>query len=108
MQAGQAEDTPRELNTPGKRALYSNLCQEISPHSAYDAATPHSAADNVLKDRALELAQKIDRSVKQIRHADWRGHTARENAIKNALYEVLHDRKAVEGIFPILVQQKEY
>jgi type I restriction enzyme R subunit len=109
VQSGQAEDTPTQLNTPGKRALYSNLCQEIAPHSAYyDPATPNLAAGIALKDRALVLAQKIDQSVKKVRHADWRGHTARENAIKEALYEVLQDHGAVDGIFPIIVQQKEY
>ncbi len=108
VQAGQAEDTPTELNTPGKRALYSNLCQEMSQHNAYDPTTPNPATETALKDRALELAQKIDQSVKRVRHADWRGHTARENEIRRALYEVLQDHKAVAGIFPILVQQREY
>ena len=27
VEAGQAEDTPTELDTPGKRALYNNLSQ---------------------------------------------------------------------------------
>ena len=33
---------------------------------------------------------------------------ARENVIKAAMYAVLQDQNAVEGIFPIIVQQKEY
>jgi type I restriction enzyme R subunit len=96
------------LNTPGKRALYSNLCKDRSLYNTYDPTTPNPEDDIALKDRALELAQKIDQSVKRVRHADWRGHTARENEIKRALYEVLQDHQAVDGIFPILVQQREY
>lgn len=108
VQAGQAEDTPHELNTPGKRALYSNLCKDMSQNGAYDSTTPDFAAETLLKDRALELAQKIDQSVKRVRYDDWRGNTARENLIKSALYEVLQDHKAVDGIFPVIVQQREY
>ena len=64
IQAGQAEDTPQELNTPGKRALYSNLFSDMSQNGTYDPTTPNPAAETALRDRALELAQKIDQSVK--------------------------------------------
>ena len=108
VQAGQAEDTPKDLNTPGKRALYNNLCRDMSLNGEYNPTSPDFANEIPVKDRALELARNIDRCVKGIRSDDWRGNTARENAIKTALYAVLKDRKAVDGIFPILVQQREY
>src|SRR5216110_2253555 len=43
VEAGQAEETPAQLNTPGRRALYNNLNQNV------------------------ELAVKIDEAVKQVR-----------------------------------------
>jgi type I restriction enzyme, R subunit len=49
VQAGQAEDTPEQVNTPGLRALYNNL------------------------EKNKELALEIDRAVRHARPDDWRG-----------------------------------
>lgn len=84
VQAGQAEETPKSLNTPGRRALYNNLNQNES------------------------LAIKIDEVVKQVRPDGWRGIQAREQVIKQAIYDVLQDKDEVGRIFLIIKQQKEY
>jgi type I restriction enzyme R subunit len=84
VHAGQAEDTPETLNTPGRRALYNNLGQNE------------------------ELALKIDEAVKKTRPDGWRGIQAREQVIKAALYGVLQDESEVERIFLIIKQQTEY
>jgi type I restriction enzyme R subunit len=84
VEAGQAEETPEQLNTPGRRALYNNLNQNE------------------------ELAIKIDEVVKQVRHDGWRGIQAREQVIKAALYGVLQNVAEVERIFLIIKQQREY
>jgi len=84
MEAGQDEETPKQLNTPGKRALYNNL------------------------NRNEELAIKIDEVVKQVKHDGWRGIQAREQGIKKAIYDLLQDEAEVERIFLIVKQQKEY
>lgn len=84
VDAGQAETTPPKLNTPGKRALYNNLGQNEV------------------------LALRIDETVKQARHDDWRGVQAKEQAIKLALYGVLQDVAEVERVFLIIKAQKEY
>lgn len=85
VEAGQSEDTPQRLNTPGRRALYNNLKQDE------------------------ELALKIDEVVRQVRRDGWRGHQARENEIKRALLPLLrNDVAEVERIFLIIRQQKEY
>jgi type I restriction enzyme R subunit len=84
VEAGQAEETPKRVNTPGRRALYNNLNQNE------------------------ELAIEIDAAVKQVRPDGWRGIQAREQVIKRALYEVLQDVAEVERIFLIIKQQKEY
>lgn len=49
-EAGTGEDTPKTLNTPGKRALYNNLSQNE------------------------ELALAIDEVVKRVRPDDFRGN----------------------------------
>jgi type I restriction enzyme R subunit len=84
VEAGQADDTPKEVNTPGRRALYNNLNQN------------------------RDLALKIDEVVKKVRPDGFRGVQAREQVIKGALYDVLHDEAEVERIFLIIRQQKEY
>ncbi len=84
VEAGQAEETPEQLNTPGRRALYNNL------------------------NHNEKLAIKIDEVVKQVRPDGWRGIQAREQVIKAALYGVLRDKDEVERIFLIIKHQKEY
>jgi type I restriction enzyme R subunit len=83
FEAGQADDTPEQLNTRSRRTLYSNL--------------NHNA----------ELALKIDDTVKRIRPDGWRGVKAREQVIKAALYGILQDANEVERIFLIVKQQQE-
>lgn len=85
VETGRAAATPSRLNTPGKVALWNNLGQDE------------------------ELALKIDAAILNARPDDWRGHQARENAIKASLYPLLNnDLSEVERIFRIIYQQNEY
>ena len=84
VEAGQDRETPEQINTPGKLALYNNL--------------NHNEG----------LAIKIDSVVKQIRPDGWRGIQAKEQVVKAALYGVLQDKDEVERIFLIIKAQKEY
>ena len=61
MEAGQADDTPEQVDTPGRRALYNNLNQD------------------------RDLALKIDDAVRQTRPDGWRGVQSREMVIKRGL-----------------------
>ncbi|MDT8335918.1 MAG: restriction endonuclease subunit R, partial [Desulfurivibrionaceae bacterium] len=108
VEAGQAEDTPKQLNTPGRRALYNNLSQKTLPRDGLTTAEPPGSLANSLKEDALELAIRIDQTVKRTRPDGWRGVQTREQSIKAALYEVLQDEAEVERIFPIIKQQQEY
>jgi type I restriction enzyme R subunit len=84
VQAGQSEDTPAQLNTPGKKALWNNVGQNE------------------------QLALKIDAAVREVRPDDWRGVPPREQTIKKALYDILHDVSEVERVFLIVKAQREY
>jgi type I restriction enzyme R subunit len=84
VDAGQAEDTPGQVDTPGRRALYNNLRQN------------------------RDLALQIDEVVRKARNDGWRGVRAREQVIKRALYDVLQEGDEVERIFLIVKQQREY
>ncbi|MFB1478786.1 type I restriction endonuclease subunit R [Corallococcus sp. RDP092CA] len=84
VEAGTSDATPDKLDTPGKRALWSNLGQDEA------------------------LALKLDETVKKVRPDGWRGVLAREQVIKAALYGVLQDVNEVERVFLIIKAQSEY
>ena len=83
VKAGHTDDTPEELSTPGMRALYNNLGKNA------------------------DLAVRVEEAVKRARHDAWRGHSAREMVIKQALYEILPDETEVERVFLIIKGQRE-
>lgn len=106
VQAGQSEETPETLNTPGRRALYNNLKKDrvarvAMPEEPYEGAAPTD-------DELVELAVRIDETVKRERPDSWRGVHAREQVIKRAIYKVLQDPAEVERIFLIIRAQSEY
>ena len=108
VQAGQGSETPAQLTTPGRRAVYNNLKAELAAMPEYLAAQeppPYGSAD---ADRVLELALRIDASVKTHRPDGWRGIQAREQVVKKAIYDVLLNIALVERIFLIIKQQGEY
>lgn len=84
VKQGKDDDTPAELDTAGKLALYNNLEQN------------------------LELALAVDASVKRVRLNSWRGETARENVIKGELFKIFENIAEVERIFAIIKEQPEY
>ncbi|HBP86146.1 MAG TPA: restriction endonuclease subunit R [Nitrospiraceae bacterium] len=108
VEAGQAEDLPVQLNTPGRRALYNNLRQGRTSLGNANAAETSPSYGNGTHDPVLELAIKIDETVKRTRPDGWRGVQARERVIKSALYGILQCEAEVERIFLIIKQQKEY
>jgi len=82
--AGKEDSTPEVLDTPAKRALWSNLGKDES------------------------LAIKVDTAILVSRSDGWRGNSAKENLIKQAIYKVLNDVAEVERIFNIAKQQAGY
>lgn len=82
--AGKEDSTPDALDTPAKRALWNNLGKDES------------------------LAIKVDTAILVSRSDGWRGNSAKENLIKQAIYKVLNDIAEVERIFNIAKQQADY
>ncbi len=105
VEAGQAEDAPAQLNTPGRRALYNNLKQAESSRGTRLAASSSTGAAG---DDVLDLALRIDYLVKAVRPDGWRGVQPREQTIKSALFGILQDAAEVERIFIIIKAQTEY
>jgi len=103
---GHSDETPQQLNTPGKRALYNNLKKPPAP--AGDQLAEDAGVYHVDGDPALATALEIDTAVKRTRPDGWRGVQAREQVIKRALFDILKDRDEVERIFKIIFAQREY
>jgi hypothetical protein len=104
LAAAHGADLPAQLNTPGRRALYNNLTK-----AALSGAQPRAAsASDAAGDDVVDLALRIDYTVKAVRHDGWRGVQAREQVIKQALFGILQNIEEVERIFLIIKAQKEY
>jgi type I restriction enzyme, R subunit len=84
VDVGTSESTSAELDTPGKRALWNNL------------------------EKNQVLALQVDATVKRVRPDGWRGVQAREQVIKQALYDILKNVNEVERIFLVISAQAEY
>jgi type I restriction enzyme R subunit len=109
VEAGLADDTPEQLkSSPALRALYNNLKKAVGRAARADRAAEALGEYTVSGDLTLDLALKVDAAVRRVRPDGWRGVQAREQAIKQALYDVLQDIAEVERIFLIIKAQGEY
>lgn len=103
VQASQAHGAPEQLSTPGRLALYNNLKGYLVAHKAAEPEFPYGG-----KDRALDLALRIDETVKRARQDGWRDYEPKSRLIKQALYDLLKDIDEVNRLYPIIFAQKEY
>ncbi len=101
--AGRADDTPAALKTPGQLALFNNLRDHVAAAGAGEPAAPFGSTTGV-----LDTALLLDNAIKTRRPADWRGVVAREQIVKQAMFDVLRDIDAVNRLFPIVSAQREY
>ena len=103
VSAGKAEDTPVQLKTAGQLALYNNLKASLSAHAVQEPEAPFAGTS-----AALDLALKLDAAIKAKRQDAWRGVVAKEQMVKQAMFDVLKDIKEVNRLYPIVFAQKEY
>jgi type I restriction enzyme R subunit len=105
VMAGKSVDTPAQLNTSGRFALYNNLL----PKSAIVPGIVAASENPYIPDVAiLKLTIEIDTKIKDVRSDNWRGNKSKEQQIKAALYEILKEVDEVERIFLIIQKQHEY
>lgn len=115
VQAGRAQGTPAQLDTPGKLALFNNLKGRMASAQVGEPGAPYGVtagelsgtADGVV-DAALGLALQLDTVVRAACQDGWRGVQAKEMKVKQALYGVLKNPAEVERIFLIVLAQPDY
>jgi len=100
---GKADDTPVQLKTLGQLALYNNLKDPLAASAVREPETPYAN-----KTLALEKALALDAAIKAKRPDGWRGVVAKEQMVKQAMFDVLGDIQQVSRLFPIVFAQKEY
>ena len=103
VSAGKADDTPVQLKTTGQLALYNNLKDHVATDAVQEPETPYAG-----KTIALDTALKLDAVIKAKRPDGWRSVVAKEQMVKQAMFEVLRDIKEVNRLFPIVFAHKEY
>lgn len=103
VDAGKADDTPVQLKTTGQLALYNNLKDHVSVHAVQEPEMPYAG-----KTRALDTALALDAVIKSKRPDGWRASVAKEQMVKQAMFDVLKDIKEVNRLFSIVLAHKEY
>ena len=89
IEQGTDDSVPSSLTTPGVRALFNNLPGESD-------------------DERVDLASRIDETIRHARQADWRGSRAKEQGIKHAIFQIVGDDDLVETLFKVARSQTEY
>jgi type I restriction enzyme R subunit len=103
------DDTPEPLKrSPALRALYSNLKGDDRKLAQAGHVASPLVGESATGDPVLDLAMRLDAAIRRVRPDGWRGVQAREQTIKQALYNILGDAGEVERIFPIIKAQGEY
>lgn len=109
VEAGIADGTPDQLkNSAALRALYNNLKVRDERAAWPDRVAEPTGEYSVSGDPILDLALRIDETVKRVRPDAWRGVRAKEQVVKAGLYSLLRDGADVERIFLIVKAQGEY
>ncbi|HRV03374.1 MAG TPA: hypothetical protein P5539_16875, partial [Mesotoga sp.] len=97
---------PGMINTPAKRAFYDNL-EQVEDSTVKD---PHGQYKyhNVSNSRA-KMAIALDKAIRDVKKADWRGNRQKEREVEIAIKKVLGDSdQLVKEIFEIAKNQRDY
>lgn len=98
---------PTGINNGALRALYDNLEDADGAVMEVREPQPHYGSGPALDDRAAR-AIALDRTIRAVKKADWRGNKFKEKEVRNAIVSELGDSDAVDKIFEIVKNQREY
>jgi type I restriction enzyme R subunit len=84
VQEGKTSDTPKELDTPAKVALYHFFDEDV------------------------EKAMVIHEAMAEYAPNGWKGDSAKENKIKEEIYKKLNDFDETIRVFDVIKEQNEY
>ena len=97
---------PKRINNVALRSIFDNL------ENTQSGLTREIQADYVTESAVAgreEMALALDRSVRNVKKADWRGNRFKEREVRNAIKSVLGDDEVLIGtIFEIVKAQSDY
>ena len=94
---------PASINSTALRALFDNLVVVVVPV----AREPLGTEPDVDVREAKVLA--LDRAIRRVKKADWRGHKVKEREVRNAIHAELGGNESlVSEIFEIVKAQRDY
>jgi len=97
---------PSKINTPALWALFDNL--DRAQVSLVGESEGHDGYSPTVHKR-MERAIALDRAIRQVKKADWRGNRFKEREVRNAIKSELGDDDGlVDSIFEIVKNQREY
>ena len=92
---------PASINSTALRALFDNLPVVGERQAQYDAIPP-------VDDREAK-ALSLDRAIRRVKKADWRGSRIKEREVRNAIHvELGGNESLVNAIFEIVKAQSDY
>ena len=104
--AGVQSSYPSIIDTPALRSLYDNL-PELSEGDIRDSDVQFDARGGVeFRERK---AVELDREIRKVKRADWRGNRFKERELLNAMTSALGGNDRLAGVmFEIVKAQSEY
>jgi type I restriction enzyme R subunit len=97
---------PSNINSAPLRALYDNV-EKTREFVLRERPSHYGSEPAVDAKEAKALA--VDRAIRQVKKADWRGNRFKEREVRNAIQSVLgSDNALVDRIFEIVKSQRDY
>ena len=96
---------PAGIDTAALRSLFDNL--EEAQVSAVGNPPDRYGAEPAMDIRVAK-ALAIDRAIRSVKKADWRGNRFKEREVRNAIRSELDDDSSVGRIFEIVKAQSDY
>ena len=99
---------PPSINTAALRALFDNL-ESGQDSMAREPPPPPYGGKPAQTDAREEKALALDRAIRRVKRADWRGNVFKEREVRNAIRSVLTgDEERVDAMFEIVKSQPDY
>ena len=97
---------PQSINTTALRSLFDNLTSSPAP-AVHDTPAPSGNEARAGTREAMALA--LDRAIRRVKKADWRGNRFKEREVRNAIKsQVGDDVSLVDTMFDIVKAQSDY
>ena len=99
---------PASINTAPLRALFDNL-DNAPASAAREPPPPRYGGKPTVAETRAEKALALDRAIRRVKRADWRGNLFKEREVRNAIRSELEgDERLADTIFEIVASQPDY